>query len=177
MTKARRVGDILIGILIFGCGVLLIIFPKPGKMIITSILGISLTIYGIRLLIYYFTMAKHMVGGRAMFYQGVIVLDLGLFTGSLGDIPLLYIVLYLAAIHGFSGVIDVLRALEAKRFEAGSWKLNMTQGAINIILALLCLVFLSSTRIAVTIYGIGLMYSAVMRIITALRRSAIVYVA
>ena len=52
----------------------------------------------------------------------------------------------------------------------------MSQGIINLLIAVLCLVFLGDVEVAVEIYALGLMYSAVMRIVQAFKPAAIVYI-
>lgn len=176
MTKARRVGNILTGLIMLFLGLQMVVEPSRTYKLIILVLGFTLLISGVRSLVYYFTMAKHMVGGRAVLYRAVIVLDIGLFSLSLTNIPLLFVVLYLAAMHGFTGFVDILRAREAHRMKAGSWKLNFSAGLINVIMAALCLIFLGSEIVAAEIYGLGLMYAGLIRIVQAFRRTAVVYI-
>ena len=176
MSSGQRIKNILIGILtILGC-LILIIMKDDGLIIVASILSISLFVYGIKMLIYYFSMARHMVGGRIMLYLGIVVLDFGMFTMMLTNIPKIYIVLYLLVIYAFSGVIDILRSLEAKKYESPTWKLSLISGVINIVVAILCVAFIGSTRMIVYFYCAGLIYSAIIRIVTAFRKTAIVYI-
>ena len=176
MSGVQRIKDILIGILIILGAVILIAFPKEGFIITAAILSLSLFIYGIKTLIYYFTMARHMVGGRIMLYLAVVVLDLGMFTMMLTNIPKIYIVLYLLVIYAFAGVVDILRALEAKKYQTSSWKLSLISGIISVVVAVLCVVFIGSTNMIVYFYSAGLIYSAIVRIVTACRKTAIVYI-
>ena len=179
MKKMHRVKEILSGMLMLLCCLILLLVPEEGYFIVPLILSISLIFSGVRSLLYYFLMARHMVGGKAMFYQGLIILDLGMFTYTLVDIPLIYVILYLLACHAFSGAVDIMRALEAKRIHAPSWRLSMTSGALNVVIALLaffCGVIMRSTEIVVYIYSAGLIYSACVRIATAFRKTAIVYI-
>ena len=104
------------------------------------------------------------------------MIDIGLFSLSMTNIPFVFVILYLAAIHAFSGAIDVLRSLEAKGYKAPSWRFSMISGAVNIIVAILCIVFLSSERMIVYIYAAGLIWAAVSRIISACRKTAVVYI-
>ena len=176
MTKARRVGNILIGLIMLALGFLMALDPQEVYPVIILILGLTLLFSGLQSLVFFFTMAKHMVGGRAVLYRAVIVIDIGLFTLSLTKIPLLFVVLYLAAMHGFAGFVDIMSAREAKKLRAGSWKLNLSHGIINVIMAVLCLIFLGTEAVAVEIYALGLMYSGLIRIIQAFRRTAVVYI-
>ena len=137
MSGGQRIKNILIGIAIILGALILIAFPEDGIIITASILSLSLFIYGIKTLIYYVTMARHMVGGRIMLYLAVVVLDLGMFTMMLTNIPKIYIVLYLVVVYAFAGVVSILRALEAKRYQAPMWKLSLISGIINVVIAIL----------------------------------------
>lgn len=176
MTKARRVWKIFIGLFLVAFGLSMMVDPDSVYWVIVLILGASLIIEGIRSFVYYISMAKHMVGGRSALYRAVIVFDLGIFTLSLTSVPLIFVVLYLAGIHGFNGIIDILRAIEAKRLQASSWKMNLIHGIINAILAGLCLAFIGTVEVAVEIYAVGLVYSGIISIIQAFRKTAVVYI-
>ena len=176
MSKMGRILNVLFGLLVVLCGALFILDPRDGYKVVISILAISLILYGIRMFWFYCSMARHMVGGRSMLYRAVIMFDLGLFTISISDIPLIYVILYLAGIHLFTGGVDILRANESRRLQAESWKLQLFQGLVNVILAALCLVFIHSVAVAVAIYGVGLIYSGALRIVQAFRRTAVVYI-
>lgn len=176
MSGGQRIKNILIGIAIILGALILIAFPEDGIIITASILSLSLFIYGIKTLIYYVTMARHMVGGRIMLYLAVVVLDLGMFTMMLTNIPKIYIVLYLVVVYAFAGVVSILRALEAKRYQASMWKLSLISGIINVVIAILCIIFMRSTNMIVYLYCVGLIYSAIVRIVTAFRKTAIVYI-
>ena len=106
----------------------------------------------------------------------IIMIDMGLFTASLTDVPVVYMMLYLVGLHLFSGVIDMMRALEAKRLKSGSWKLQLFEGMVNVILAVLCLLHIRSFAVAVLIYAAGLAWSGLIRIVRALRKTAIAYI-
>ena len=176
MSGGQRIKNVLIGVLIILGAVILIAFPEEGIIITASILSLSLFVYGIKTLIYYITMTRHMVGGRIMLYLAVVVLDLGMFTMMLTNIPKMYIALYLVVVYAFSGAIDILRALEAKKYQAPSWRFSLISGIISVVIAILCIVFIGSTNMIVYLYSAGLIYSAIARIITAFRKTAIVYI-
>ena len=176
MSSGQRIKNILIGIAIILGALILIAFPEEGMIITASILSLSLFIYGIKTLIYYVTMSRHMVGGRIMLYLAVLVLDLGMFTMMLTNIPKIYIVLYLVVVYAFAGVVSILRALEAKRYQAPMWKLSLISGIINVVIAILCIIFMRSTNMIVYLYCAGLIYSAIVRIVTAFRETSIVYI-
>ena len=176
MTVLKRINTFIVGLFMILAALLFLAAPKEALPFVTSVLALTLLVYGIRMFIYYFTLARHMTGGFAVLFRAAVISDIGLFAVNLPDMPLIYVMVYLAAIHGFSGVANVLKALEAKKLEAPSWKLNFFHGLMNILMAVLCLVFSGSIRTAVLIYSLGLLNSGVIRIIQAFRKTASIYV-
>ena len=102
---------------------LMITFDEKAYPVIVGVYATALEFMGIRLIWYYFTMARHMVGGRSILYRGVLFVDFGVFTGSLALVPHIYVLLYLAGTLAFSAVVDLLRAKEAKGIDS-PWKLK-----------------------------------------------------
>lgn len=179
MGKLRRVGMILWALLVFAFSALLIFTPDIGYSAAIGILSLTSTIAGIRKLFYYFSMARHMVGGKSELFVGIILMDLGVFTSTLTDVPKIYLALYLLGWYAFSGGIDIMRALEARRFESPSWHFKLISGIVNCVVALLALIagiFLRSQNLLVYIFCFGLIYSACARIVTAFRKTAVVYI-
>ena len=175
MTLFQRIRKFLFGILLLFIAIIFLASPGGDTyQVVIGVLAIGLAIKAIKDIVFYFSMARHMVGGKMILFQGVIILDFAIFTASLSQIPKIYILLYLIFINAFSGVVEVLRALEAKRTVEGPWKLKMGHGVINLALAISCLVFIRNENTAMIIYSIGLMYSALMRIISAFRRTTFV---
>lgn len=175
MTGFQRIRKILFALGMIAVAVFLIVEPTE-YMLIVSILAIGLAIAGIKDIIFYFVMARHMVGGKMILIQGVIILDFAMLTGSLAEVPKIYILLYLIGIHAFSGVVDVLRAMEAKRTVEGPWKLKITHGMVNLALALCCLIFIRKSNTALLIYSLGLIYSAIVRIFSAFQRTSFILI-
>ena len=122
MSSVQRIGNIVLAVLILLFALILITIPEEGLPIIILILATTLVVRGFRLLWYYFSMARHMVGGKSTLYRAIIILDLGIFTSSLASMSSYAILLYLVGIYAFSGIIDILRAFEAKRFGAPLWR-------------------------------------------------------
>ena len=76
MTSVQRVKKVLAGILMLVCCFALVVNPETGFYFVALILSVSLFLYAVRSLLYYFTMARHMVGGKSILFRGIIVLDL-----------------------------------------------------------------------------------------------------
>ena len=167
MSLASRITNIVFGVILVLLGIVLILLPEDGYRIVAAILGLSLTVYGIRNLIYYFSMARYMVGGRMILYFGVLMLDAGVVLLVIYDFPPLYIMIYLIVILMLTGVISILRAFEQKGMGIKAWKWTFLNGFIHALLAVACAVFIKSANLAVYIYAAGLIYSALVRIISA----------
>ncbi len=161
------------------CAILIVSLEDDGYVLVILLLCVSSILSGLRSLIYYFTMARHMVDGLEALFKGIIQLDFGLFTLSISQNYSLFIVIYLLAVHAFSGLMDILRALEAKRLHAPSWRLNLTEGILNITLAIASVIFgffLGDLKDLTWVYASSLFYSAVLRLIPVFRKTAIVYI-
>ena len=179
MTLIQRIRLIFSALMMILCAALLLFLKENGYLLVILLLSITLIVYGVRTLIFYFTMARHMVDGRAIFFKGVLVLDFGLFTLSISRNYSILIVFYLLFVHAFSGVIGILQALEEKRFQAGSWRLSMIQGVISIAFAAAAVIFgffLGDMQDLTRTYAAGLVWSAVSQLIMAFRKTSIVYI-
>lgn len=176
MTRWQRIKSILGGVLALLAVPFLMLDPELGCALIVLILGVSASLKGLGMLIYYFSMARHMVGGKSVLYQGIIILDFGLFTIGFADIPGQYIMVYLLLGHLFYGLVGVLRAMEIRKKKMGSWRFKLLSSAGDIALAVLCLVQINSARTMVAVYCLGVLWAAIGRIVSAFRRTAVVYV-
>ena len=176
MSTGGRIRNFLAGIFMILGGIVMLLFPPLGYALVTLMLGLSLFFAGARKLVFYFTMARNMVGGKSQLFVGLILLDFGAFTLSLTEVPRLYIALYLLGAYLVSGAMDVARGVEGKRYASPTWKRDLRHGLERLALAALCLVFARSEDTLVLFYCIGLFASAAARIASAFRRTAIVYI-
>ena len=176
MTNLQRARELLAGLLMLAGGVLVVYQPEIGVKLIVLIIIAATILKGVGSLTYYFTMARHMVGGKLQLYKGIILLDVGMFFLSQDNVPMIYLMLYLLIANLISGVIEILGAREARQMEAGSWKLKLAIGAADVLFGLASIFCLGRPDVLVYIYAAGLAYSAVLRIVSAFRRTAIVYI-
>jgi Na+/phosphate symporter len=177
MTVYQRIKKILFSLCMLGVALFFFLYPSDtAYKIVVAILSLGLAIAGIKDIVFYFTMAKHMVGGKMILIQGVIIFDFAIITSSLTNVPKIYILLYLIGIHAFSGVVEILRAMEARRTVDGPWKIKFSHGIVNLILATACLIFIRQSNTALIIYSLGLMYSAVVRLFDAFGKKAFVVI-
>ena len=176
MSKLQRVETFFVGIVMILCALLLIAAPEAGYPLIYILLSLSLLLYGIRSLIYYFNMARFMVGGKAMLYKGAIIFDLGMFTITHSQVPNTYIIIYLAIAHLVTGAIDIFSAIDSIRSGSPSWRMNLAGGVLSVLVAAACIIYREDIVMTVYIYCSGLIYSGIFKIISAFRRTAIVYI-
>ena len=156
-------------------GVALLLEPHDALLIVAMGLGLYLVVYGVRSLLYFATMARHMVGGLSILIVAVIAIDLGSLALAFSDQPRVSIVMYLVGYNVYTGIVTVARAIESRMFES-SWLLTLGHGLVNIALAVLCIVFIGSDQIVIAIFCFGLFYNACVRLVSALRPTEIVYI-
>ena len=176
MSWFQRVKNVVFGLGMILCAVLLLAGEDDGCFLVMLILAFSLIVRGFSELIYYFTMARHMVGGKLILFIGVVLLDLGIFTISLADESKVVVVLYLIGFHAFASLVNLLRAREAMRYRSSAWRINMAQGVTSLLILAASLLFARDQGMLVLLYCAGLVYSAFLRIYSAFQRTAIVYI-
>jgi uncharacterized membrane protein HdeD (DUF308 family) len=178
MTTIERIKEILIGIVMISMSLYMLHEPRRGFRIIILVFSVTLLLTGIRSILYYIDMGRHMVDGRTALYKGVILADLSSLGLMLNNFSTLYIVLYLVSIHAFSGGVDVFGAVQAKKLDT-PWRGKLIEGLVNLAVAGFCVYYgfvIKDKDSVVYIYAAGLLYSAVSRIIAAFRKTAIVYI-
>ena len=176
MTKLQRIRSFCWGFLLIVLTVIMQFDAELGFVIAAIGLCLMLLWMGIKYLFFYVFMARNMVGGKAMLYTGLILLDFGVFLTTMTASPRIFLMMYLFGSHAVSGGIDIMRGLEAKKMESPVWKLSTSKGVVNIVMAVLCLVFLRSDRVLEVIYSLGLLYSAGVHIASAFRKTSIAYI-
>ena len=179
MSLRQRIQSVLSALLSLLGAVLLILLKEDGIFVVSFLLSISVILYGSRTLIYYLMMARHMVDGKGILFRSIILLDFGIFTMSITQRVGIFVACYLLAVYAFSGVIDIMRAMEAKQMESPSWRLTLVEGIVRIAIAIAAVVFgfmLRDLQDLTLIYASGLFYSAVLKMISAFRKTAVVYI-
>ena len=179
MNSLQRFKEILLGLLLIFYALVIMYDRDYPQLLIVSTICLYLIFDGIRKMVYYVKMARHMVGGKSFLYQGIIVLDIALFTIGLIQMSKFLIMIYLMGVYAFSGAIDILRALEAKKNGSPSWNMKLISGCIRVAatIALFIIgIFFRESSVLIYGYCINLGYAAVMRFINAFRRTAIVYI-
>ena len=80
MTLGKRIGKVFGALAYLLCVFLLYRMGEDGFKLVCMLMSLSLILFGVRNLLFYFTMARHMVNGKAILYVGVIGLDFGIFS-------------------------------------------------------------------------------------------------
>lgn len=178
MTKINRIKNILFALVVIVFCVITISIPSISYILVLLSLCLTLFLFGMKKVIYYFTMARHMVGGESQLFIGVIVVDLAVFATTLADIPKIYIAIYIAIVFLFSGFVSILRAFEEKKNKAG-WKGNFITGIIKALLGIFSIIagiVFKTETVVVYIYCFDLMYNVVLRLISSFKKTAIIYI-
>lgn len=176
MSKTRRLWNIIVAVLMIQAALLLMLVPDAAFILIVVFLSLVLTFKGLKFLIYYLTHAQHMVGGKWLMLVGLVLLDLGGLAMVLIEQAPSIMIIYVAGVHFVYAVLDIARTVSNKGDGNTGWKIDLAQGIGNLILAALCLIFINHVEIPVFIYCAGVIYSAILKIITSCKRTAIVYV-
>lgn len=177
MSRIQRVRSFFMGLGMILCCVLLQIHAEIGYPLAALFVLCSLLFYGVKMLLFYHIMARHMVGGKAMLFLSILVLDFGLFILTVVDTPEVFIIIHLVLYHSFSGVTSLLKARDTRLLRAALG--DYVSGFLNlgiVAAAVLCALLLRSNKLLLLLYCAGLFYSACVHIVNALRNTAIVYI-
>ena len=175
MRKITRIKNLLLGLLMIVFALVLFLEPTYGPPVILTILGIALIIEGIRTLVFYLTMARHMVDGKKTFYRGILILDLGvlLLAGYQGSERLA--LLYMLTLFAVAGVINLIRAFESVK-QGAPWKYRMLSGLIALAILFAGLAMKRNPNTMVYIFCIGLLYLGITSIASVFRKTAVIYI-
>lgn len=179
MTKLQILQNSFIGLIMILIGAGMLYKPQSWLGFAVRLLSVMLIVGGLRYLVYYIDIARSMVGGRSVLYRGILMLDAGALTLSMTSRSMFYLILYLAGAHMFAGVVELMRALEQRRVGSPAWRFRAAVGSANVALAVAVVAggfAFHSETIVVYVYGAGLIYSGLLRIISAFRKTAIVYI-
>jgi uncharacterized membrane protein HdeD (DUF308 family) len=173
MTIWQRLRMIIASLVTILVGATLLFFGEKAYMAIIGVFSLTLELMGIRMLWYYFRMARLMVGGRNILFRGILYFDFGVFTGALAWVPRVYVLMYLAGTLAFSGIVNVIGASEAREIQS-NWKFKAFTGTGKLLIAISCLIFMRSGTQVVDICAIGFIFSALTGIAGACRRQHVI---
>ena len=176
MTKLQRVANLLLGLLMIACGFALLVKPHDSILVVAIILAAALLLYGVRKLVYYIRMARHMAGGLTVLFMAIIAIDVGVFAvAMIADNPQVAIAMYLSTYNTITGFISIARGIESKLFKA-PWISSIVLGLVDLALASLCTSSISSGEAVIWVFCIGLFYDAGVRLVSAFKPTEIVFI-
>ena len=70
MTIWQKLKNVLSAVLMILIGIVMLLFGEKAYMVIISVFSLTLEIMGLRMLVFYFSMARYMVGGRNILFRG-----------------------------------------------------------------------------------------------------------
>ncbi|MBQ3330686.1 MAG: DUF308 domain-containing protein [Ruminococcus sp.] len=179
MSLFQHIKSFVTGLFLIAVAVVFFLIPRNAYDTIYIIISLIVLVYGLRLLWFYFTMARHMVGGKITLYQAIIVLDAALFTMTIAKMSDYIVLAYLLGVYAFAGVIDILRAFEAKKNDSPVWKkkimIGFAESGFAILLVVVALI-LRDINFLVYGFAVSLASSGILRIYDAFRKTAVVYI-
>lgn len=179
MTKLQRIWNVISGLVLLAVAFVFFLDPENGLDVAVWLLGLSFYYRGFGGIWYYLTMARHMVDGRTVLYRGLIYLDLAMLTSTMLGCNALILMLYLAGVNAFTGLVEVLRSREKKSAGDPGWKFQAAYGAASLTVAAALAIsslYLQSIRLIIYVYAAGLVYKSIVRLSSAFRRTAIVFI-
>lgn len=175
MSLVKKILTLITSLLMVLVAIGLVIEQEIGYYAMLLILIGVLAVKAVQSVWYYFSMARHMVGGLFYFYQAVLFVDLTLTAPLLLVAPRWIVALYLNGVIAFSGVIDILRATDQKKMQWPQWKLRMVLGISKILFAVIAMIVMRSPEMLTRIYSFVLVYTAIIRVMNVYRSKNIVY--
>ena len=166
MSKLQRFNSFIGGLFTVFFGFALYWAPFMGIDMISIVMTAALLLLGIKSL--YFSL-----------FAGIILTDLGVCAYMMQSFPPVYIMIYLLLIHSFYGATDIMVALRARRLKSKSWRIKLFTGLGNLTLGVLAIIFgFTGEDIfsVIYIYALGVIYTGIMRMANAFRRTAVPYI-
>lgn len=176
MSKIKRVLTVFSGFLMIIFAITLLYVPEDAFWLASFVIALVLLEKGIFHIFYYLLMAHHMVGGKIILFYGVFMFDLGVFAVSISDKSRWIIIIYLIAVHLIIGGIETVRAIRSKKEGHTKWKFDIVRGIINILIAVVCILSIHSSTLLLLIFCTSMIYTAIVEIVSAFKKTAVVYI-
>ena len=158
MSTLQRIEYSLAGLVRVLFGIFMIYKPFESYVPIARILVAVLVLMGLRNLLYYVLMARHMVGGKMILFIGMLFMDFGIFSYSLVERPKLFLISYLIVSHFFWGSLNIIKAVVEKEITP-TWRRDCMQGILHMLIMAAAIRYASSVRRLVILFCAGIIYS------------------
>lgn len=177
MDKIRRFMTFFGSLIVVAIGAIIVFTPSElGYIIVALIIGLIITYRGVKTLIFYFSSARHMVGGGRIFVNSIILIDFGSMAIALMLQSSTLAMIYIIALFMLLGVIDILRSLEIKKNGSKKWIWKFIKGLLIIGVGVVCIINIESKDVMLLVLGIAWMVEGITGIISAFNKSAVVYI-
>ena len=160
MSFTKRILYMLYGYANIAASMLVITLPEEASQMIIFVLTVSLFVRSIKSFIYYFNYACYMVGGVRILFRGILLLDFAIFLNFVEKTSTIISLGYLIAVFCMEGVLEIIHALDAGRFQAKGWKLDFALGLMKVIYAVVSLFYINSLKTLSILYAVALLNSA-----------------
>ncbi|MCF0145433.1 MAG: hypothetical protein HUJ73_02480 [Eubacterium sp.] len=165
MSISSKIFNVVLGVAITLCGILLLCDPRGMHQYIMIILAVSLFVAGGKKLIYFIVLAKYMVGGWFIMARALITISLGVLALLSISWSLLYGFIYLQLAVAFEGGKFIYSALELRKMALRYWWFRMVVGIAIIVICIICACCIATLRrYVLTLFGINLITIGVVRI-------------
>ncbi|MBO7451593.1 MAG: DUF308 domain-containing protein [Clostridiales bacterium] len=176
MSKIKRILTVFSGFLLIVFALTILFIPEDAFWLASFVIAFILLVKGIIHIFYYLSMAHHMVGGKIILFYGIFMFDLGVFAVSISDKSRWIIIIYLIAGHLIAGGIETVKAIRSMKEGHTNWKFDITRGIINILIAGVCILCIDSANMLILIFSVSMIYIAIVEIVSAFKKTAVVYI-
>ncbi|MCQ2564255.1 MAG: DUF308 domain-containing protein [Clostridia bacterium] len=176
MNKTQKIENFVVGLFMSVVALIIMLVPEDGYIIAGIMMGCGIILYGAKSIIYYLFMARHMVGGRKILFNGIVITDFGIVALLLITQPQKILMIYLIAIYLLYGLIAILRARDIKKQGGKHWLRKLTLGLVAVCIGILCFVFVDSADLVVIFYGIALLIYSIGKIVSAFAKNQMIYI-
>ena len=177
MGKIRRIWNFIKNLMVVAIGIIVLLMPiDSARFTISLIFGCYISLAALSNIFYYLTSARHMIGGGKILLNGIIELDIGLFSFfvilSSPEIAMGFFIF----IFMFLGIVRIIRAFEIKKNEGKGWFIKLLRGLIAINFGIVCIVFIKDAEILQTVFGAYWIVEGIEGIVFSFKRGAVVYI-
>jgi len=177
MSIPKRIGNVVLALIMIIGAVIILLVPEIGYPVAMGYISIYLIVKGIVLFVYYFSMARHMVGGRNELFKGLIYLDCGLYLFFSVAVPQQFVLSFILIVIGIDAVIHLIRAVQLKKAGASLWKPKIIMAAIGICAIIVANVFTGSPEVFGWIYALWIFSEAAEKLYYSFRKTKLFYFA
>lgn len=174
MGGISRTTALVTGLLMIVSGFLLVTIDG-SEGFVAAALVLMLFWRGLKCVLTYVWMCRHMVAGKRLLWIGVILLDLAMVAFTVVDAPEVTIGFYLVLTYLYRGGVDVARAVMGRADDPLWWQ-KLFGGLFRLMVALVCVLGVRTPAFLVVVWCMGLIAEGAIRIYEGLRPTAVLFI-